>query len=53
MNLQLRSEFFNILNHPDFGVPHNNVQDSAFGQITTTNSATSPREIQFALKLTF
>ncbi len=52
MNLQLRAEFFNILNHTNFGLPNNNVQGgTAFGTITST--ATAPREIQFALKLTF
>jgi hypothetical protein len=52
MTLQLRGEFFNILNHANFGQPNNNVQGgSAFGTITST--ATAPREIQFALKLTF
>jgi hypothetical protein len=52
LNLQLRAEFFNIFNHPNFGLPNNNVQGgTAFGTITST--ATAPREIQFALKLTF
>jgi Carboxypeptidase regulatory-like domain len=51
MNLQFRSEFFNIFNHTNFGVPNNNVQASNFGQITSTSTA--PREIQFALKLSF
>jgi len=51
MTLQFRAEFFNFLNHPNFGVPHNNVQDAAFGQITATSTA--PRQIQFALKLLF
>ena len=51
MNVQFRAEFFNVFNHANFGVPHNSVQDSAFGTITTT--ATAPRQIQFALKLSF
>ena len=51
LTLQLRGEFFNVFNHTNFGVPDNNVQDAAFGQITTTSTA--PREIQFALKLLF
>jgi hypothetical protein len=49
--LQFRSEFFNILNHANFGLPDTTVTDSSFGRITTT--ATDPREIQFALKLVF
>jgi hypothetical protein len=50
MRLQFRSEFFNILNHTNFGVPNNVSTSSAFGTITTTFP---PRQIQFALKLMF
>jgi hypothetical protein len=50
VKLQFRGEFFNVFNHANFQIPHNNVQDSAFGQITSANS---PRDIQFALKLLF
>ncbi|HEY4359561.1 MAG TPA: carboxypeptidase regulatory-like domain-containing protein [Bryobacteraceae bacterium] len=50
MNLQFRSEFFNILNHTNFGVPNNINTSAAFGTITTTYP---PRQIQFALKLSF
>ncbi len=51
VTLQFRSEFFNILNHANFGLPDTTVTDSGFGQITGTS--TDPREIQFALKLLF
>jgi hypothetical protein len=50
MNLQFRSEFFNILNHTNFGIPDAVITDAAFGQIRTT---LPPRQIQFALKLLF
>ncbi len=50
MNLQFRSEFFNILNHTNFGLPNNISTSAAFGTITT---AYPPRQIQFALKLIF
>ncbi len=54
--LQLRGEFFNILNHPNFGPPNatvfsgTSISGSA-GLITTTT--TTSRQIQFGLKLVF
>jgi hypothetical protein len=50
IRLQFRGEFFNVLNHTNFGVPNNISTSAAFGTITT---AYPPRQIQFALKLTF
>jgi hypothetical protein len=56
--VQFRAEFFNFLNHPNFGTPNvtlfsGNAYNPAAGQITATNPGTIPREIQFALKLNF
>jgi hypothetical protein len=51
VNLQLRGESFNFLNHPNpngFGSTNNT--SSLFGQITTFRA---PRRIQIAAKLTF
>ena len=45
-----RSEFFNILNHTNFGEPNQTSNSTAFGTITTTFP---PRQIQFSLKLLF
>jgi hypothetical protein len=52
-NLQFRSEFFNIMNHPQFSNPGTLAvsSPSSFGQITTTS--VNPRIIQFGLKLLF
>jgi hypothetical protein len=52
VNLQFRSEFFNMLNTPTFANPGTNLQ-SGFGTINSTPAAASPRQIQFALKLIF
>lgn len=48
--LQFRSEFFNVTNHTNFGIPGADISTSSFGQIRTTYPA---RQIQFALKLMF
>lgn len=54
MHLELRTEWFNAFNHPQFGNINTTVSpsNSAFGQITGPD-ANSPREIQMALKLYF
>jgi hypothetical protein len=56
--IQLRSEFFNLLNHPQFGHPDNFIEDTtSFGRSSSTltrpDSTTSARQIQLALKLLF
>jgi hypothetical protein len=50
-NTQFRAEAYNALNHPSFDVPNTTPTSSAFG--TITNTLSEPREIQFALKITF
>jgi hypothetical protein len=50
VNLQFRSEFFNVTNHTNFGIPNTISTNAAFGTIRTTYP---PRQIQFALKLLF
>jgi Carboxypeptidase regulatory-like domain/TonB dependent receptor/TonB-dependent Receptor Plug Domain len=50
INLQFRSEFFNLLNHTNFGIPDTKTTDTAFGTIRSTYPS---RQIQFALKLLF
>jgi len=51
LKLQFRAEFFNVFNHTNYAIPVNNVTSKSFGQITST--ATTGREIQFALKVMF
>jgi hypothetical protein len=62
VRLQLRSEFFNLFNHPQYGLPQATFGVPGFGTITQTVNTTTPvspvgagipREIQFALKLEF
>lgn len=54
VNLQLRSEYFNIFNQVNFADPNTNASSGGFGNITSTHSfAGDPRIIQFGLKLNF
>ncbi len=50
INLQIRAEFFNLFNHPNFALPDNFFGSPTFGQIL---SAQSPRHIQFGAKILF
>ena len=49
--LNFRSEFFNVFNRPQLGIPDRSVGGSAFGRITTVDSG--PRILQFGLKVEF
>jgi hypothetical protein len=56
--MQIRSEFFNVLNHPQFRQPGNVIENpGTFGLSTATltrpDGTTSARQIQLALKLNF
>jgi len=50
INLQFRTEVFNLFNHPNFNLPDNFLGSPTFGR---TTSARDPRHIQFGLKLLF
>lgn len=49
-HIQFRAECFNLLNHANFGLPENDLESPAFGQIL---QAGSPRLLQLALKLVY
>jgi hypothetical protein len=51
VDLQFRSEFFNLFNIVDMGLPANILNGSGFGEISKT--AGNSRQIQFSLKLIY
>ncbi len=62
VRLEFRAEFFNIFNHPQYGLPQATFGIPSFGSITNTVNTTTPvspvgsgtpREMQFALRMTF
>jgi hypothetical protein len=51
LHAQLRADFFNALNHPNFAAPNLTPTSSAFS--TITSQANLPRTIQMGLRLVF
>jgi len=52
-HLQIRFDAFNAFNHTDFANPNKYIDQGGFGQITGTNSSTTPRQLQLAARYTF
>jgi hypothetical protein len=50
-DVQFRSEFFNLFNVVNMGLPANTIKGSGFGEISKT--AGTSRQIQFSLKLIY
>jgi hypothetical protein len=53
MRLEVRGDFFNLLNTPRFAVPDNYYGDSTFGQIVSIANGSNPRRGQLGVRLEF
>ena len=51
MNLQVRVEAFNVLNHINLGNPNTTLGNASFGRITSMSGR--PRQLQFGARLVF
>jgi len=50
---QFRGDFFNLPNHPVFGLPAGTLGAGNFGQIAGVSGATTPRQVQLGLRFQF
>ena len=53
LNMEFRTEAFNVMNTAQFAFPNASFGNAAFGTITATNNAYNPRILQFAVRFKF
>jgi hypothetical protein len=53
LKLQARAESYNLTNTPNFGQPSATLGTAAFATISSTRTGSTPRLLQFALRLSF
>ena len=53
VNLDFRSEFFNLTNSVVFAGPSTSITAGDFGRISSLRQVNTPRQLQFALRLSF
>jgi len=51
--LQARAESFNLTNTPNFALPAASLGAGGFGTVSSTRVGSTPRQLQFALRMTF
>jgi hypothetical protein len=52
-SVQLRFEFFNVMNIQSYGIPGVTLGQANFGVVQSLANGTTPRQMQFGLKLQF
>ena len=53
VNMEFRTEAFNVMNTAQFAFPNASLGNAAFGTITSTANAYNPRILQFAVRFKF
>jgi len=53
LQMETRAESFNLTNTPNFAQPNATLGTASFGTISSTRTGSTPRQLQFALKLMF
>ncbi len=53
MRIEIRGEFFNFFNTPRFAMPDNLLEDSTFGQVSSTAMGSTPRHGQVGVRFEF